>query len=297
MSRFASREDAVTVLPERRAGQIRMRDSIATAALAALSVARRVVGATRIAPPPVAREVHGSADVFAAPGVALAWGVAARRDRSATRRRRAHRHRSRERSRRWRSIGIDPFTQGGAADRCRPRAIGDQPIDVRVPRAHFADFPRTEFACSVRNPAGADDAPKLVVFYLGVPDTTPEFASDGGARNLPRRAHRPRARRHREARRHDPRIELARLLDHSVLKPEATERDVLAGADIVRKWQIGYYCVQPCWVSLAAQSLARHEREGGERRRLSARRRPHRGEGAGRCARRGRWRGRDRHGA
>ena len=51
------------------------------------------------------------------------------------------------------------------------------------------------------------------------------------------------------------RIELARLLDHSVLKPEATERDVRAGADVVRAWRIGFYCVQPCWVELAARAL------------------------------------------
>ena len=51
------------------------------------------------------------------------------------------------------------------------------------------------------------------------------------------------------------RDELARLLDHSVLKPEATTADVEAGAAVVRLWKIGYYCVQPCWVSLAARSL------------------------------------------
>ena len=52
------------------------------------------------------------------------------------------------------------------------------------------------------------------------------------------------------------RSELAQMLDHSVLKPEAIEHDVRAGADIVRGWRIGYYCVQPCWVAFAAQALA-----------------------------------------
>ncbi len=52
------------------------------------------------------------------------------------------------------------------------------------------------------------------------------------------------------------RDELARLLDHSVLKPEATDRELRAGADIVRVWRIGYYCVQPCRVKLAAKALA-----------------------------------------
>jgi deoxyribose-phosphate aldolase len=49
---------------------------------------------------------------------------------------------------------------------------------------------------------------------------------------------------------------LARLLDHSVLKPEATVADVRAGADVVRQWGVGFYCVQPCWVSAAVEALA-----------------------------------------
>ena len=52
------------------------------------------------------------------------------------------------------------------------------------------------------------------------------------------------------------RRELARLLDHSVLKPEATAADIDAGAELVRTWRIGYYCFQPCWVSLVARALA-----------------------------------------
>ncbi len=52
------------------------------------------------------------------------------------------------------------------------------------------------------------------------------------------------------------RNELARMLDHSVLKPESTEADIRAGIDVVRVWRIGYFCVQPCWVKLAAGALA-----------------------------------------
>jgi hypothetical protein len=33
---------------------------------------------------------------------------------------------------------------------------------------------------------------------------------------------------------------LARLLDHSVLRPEATLADIRAGADVVLEWRIGY---------------------------------------------------------
>jgi deoxyribose-phosphate aldolase len=52
------------------------------------------------------------------------------------------------------------------------------------------------------------------------------------------------------------RSELARMLDHSVLKPESTEADIRAGIDVVRVWRIGYFCVQPYWVKLAAGALA-----------------------------------------
>ncbi|MEO8304916.1 MAG: deoxyribose-phosphate aldolase [Betaproteobacteria bacterium] len=52
------------------------------------------------------------------------------------------------------------------------------------------------------------------------------------------------------------RNELARLLDHSVLKPEATEKDIHSGALVVRAWRIGFYCVQPCWVTVAAAAIA-----------------------------------------
>lgn len=51
------------------------------------------------------------------------------------------------------------------------------------------------------------------------------------------------------------RVELAAILDHSVLKPEATLADIAAGANVVREWQVGYYCVQPCWVAAAVKAL------------------------------------------
>ena len=52
------------------------------------------------------------------------------------------------------------------------------------------------------------------------------------------------------------RAELARMIDHSVLKPEATGGEIRAGADIVRSWHIGFYCVQPWWIKTAAEALA-----------------------------------------
>jgi deoxyribose-phosphate aldolase len=46
------------------------------------------------------------------------------------------------------------------------------------------------------------------------------------------------------------------MLDHSMLKPESTQRDIEAGIDVVRALGVGFYCVQPCWVKLAARELA-----------------------------------------
>ncbi len=48
----------------------------------------------------------------------------------------------------------------------------------------------------------------------------------------------------------------AAIIDHSVLKPEAVAADIDAGATLVRRWRVGYYCVQPCWVKRAAAALA-----------------------------------------
>jgi len=51
------------------------------------------------------------------------------------------------------------------------------------------------------------------------------------------------------------RKEVARLLDHSLLKPESTEKDILAQVEVVRRWTIGFFCVQPSYVSLATGAL------------------------------------------
>ena len=51
--------------------------------------------------------------------------------------------------------------------------VGDR-VEVRIARADFADFPRTE----LRFWASWTESPALVVYYLGVPDTTPEFANE-----------------------------------------------------------------------------------------------------------------------
>jgi hypothetical protein len=138
---------------------------LALAAVLAYALSGTVQGAD------LPREVHGSADAFAAPGLALAWGVLRGADDATT----------------LVTIRIvaDPATYARVAITGRdPFTQAERPLlaptatkglaDLTIPRSHFADFPRTELRLYA-SPTG-DAAPVLVVFYLGVPDTTPEFA-------------------------------------------------------------------------------------------------------------------------
>jgi hypothetical protein len=121
------------------------------------------------------REVHGMADAYAGQGIALAWAILRGANEAAT------------------VVvvrivadpdlypvvaatGSDPFSQRAEPLlRATPSAGG---LDLRVARAHFADFPRTELRFYASAAAAQSDTSRLVVYYLGVPDTTPEFATE-----------------------------------------------------------------------------------------------------------------------
>ena len=121
------------------------------------------------------REVHGSADVFAAPGVALAWGILRGASDATT----TVVVRIAADPAQFASVaaaGRDPFTQ--QTKPLLPATPTTRAIDLRVPRAHFAEFPRTELLLYDAAAPAQSATPKLVVFYLGVPDTTPELASE-----------------------------------------------------------------------------------------------------------------------
>ncbi|NDP41499.1 MAG: hypothetical protein GZ089_02070 [Aromatoleum sp.] len=121
------------------------------------------------------RELHGMADAFAAPGVALAWGVVRGASEAATLV--VVRIVTDPVAYPWVAVaGRDPFTQ--AQRSLLPVTPTAGVVDLRAPRAHFADFPRTEFRFYDSTAADRHDAPGLVVFFLGVPDTTPEFATE-----------------------------------------------------------------------------------------------------------------------
>jgi hypothetical protein len=117
------------------------------------------------------REVHGSADAFAMPGLALAWVVVrAPKDDDASVVIRIEPDPAT--FGRIEIVGKDPFTQ--REERFQPATAVGGSFDLRVPRARFADFPRTEIRLWKSGPGSDGAEPALVVYYLGVPDTTPE---------------------------------------------------------------------------------------------------------------------------
>ena len=50
-------------------------------------------------------------------------------------------------------------------------------VDIAVPRAQFADFPRTELRLYASEAAMRSNTATTVIYYLRVPDTTPELAA------------------------------------------------------------------------------------------------------------------------
>lgn len=133
------------------------------------------VGMGLAAPPEAAREVHGSADFYAGDGLALVWAVLRGPDEAAT----VVALRivaDPERYPLVAVIGRNPFSQQ-AKPLLAPRSTTGS-VDLRVPRSHFPDFPRTELRFYGSAAAAQADSPQLVVYFLGVPDTTPEFTSE-----------------------------------------------------------------------------------------------------------------------
>ena len=50
--------------------------------------------------------------------------------------------------------------------------------------------------------------------------------------------------------------QLAKTIDHSLLRPELTEADVIAGCELAARYHVASVCVKPCHVKLAKQQLA-----------------------------------------
>lgn len=50
--------------------------------------------------------------------------------------------------------------------------------------------------------------------------------------------------------------DLAKMIDHSLVRPELTDDDVIAGCELARQYDVASVSVRPCDVELAARSLA-----------------------------------------
>lgn len=115
-----------------------------------------------------APERHGATDTFAGDGVFIAWAIMRGVDEARTQVR-LRVLADPARYARFTVHGVDPFSKD-QAQLVAPRAA---PATVGIPRTRFADLPRTEVRF-----VSADGQPVLVVYYLSVPDTTPEFNSE-----------------------------------------------------------------------------------------------------------------------
>jgi hypothetical protein len=121
------------------------------------------------------RVVHGSSDVYSASGIALAWGIL--RDADEAKTIVVVRIVTDPNGYPVASVtAIDPFTERKKTQlNATPVKSG---LDVRLPRPSFGDLPRTEFRFFRSDDQAWADAPELVVYYSGVPDTAPEFADE-----------------------------------------------------------------------------------------------------------------------
>jgi len=74
--------------------------------------------------------------------------------------------------------GVDPFTKA------RKNLLPMRPLGAKetltTARGSFVDWPSREIKFYRSAAEAASDSPSLVVYYLSVPDTTPEFNSSSG---------------------------------------------------------------------------------------------------------------------
>ena len=120
-------------------------------------------------------EVHGERDIFTAPGVVLVWAVLRAPVDEETQV--VIRVVLTERTYAYvRVYGVDPFS--GDRRVMTPGGHVAGMVHVMTARRTFADHPRREIRLYRTEAEWKADAPVLTIYYLGVPDTTPEFSSE-----------------------------------------------------------------------------------------------------------------------
>ena len=55
--------------------------------------------------------------------------------------------------------------------------------------------------------------------------------------------------------------QVAKTIDHSILKPDFTYTDVAAGVELALKYNTASYCIRPMDVAAAAKALAGRDRK------------------------------------
>lgn len=124
------------------------------------------------------QQVHGENSSFVGNGVAMVWGVLRGKGEEDTQ----VNLRIAPAGGVFAAVsldGVDPFTQQRREVLAR-QTLGNG-LDVRTPRATFADFPRREIHFYTASDQAAR-RPSLTVYFMGLPDTTPEFASEAALR-------------------------------------------------------------------------------------------------------------------
>ena len=123
-------------------------------------------------------EVHGADSVFTSATVSIAWAVL----RDPVEEKSQVLTRIVNRAGRYACVsveGVDPFTGRRALILEGVRL--ERQADLRIERRTFADHPRREFHFYLTADDWRARKPALTVYYLGVPDTTPEFTSESQA--------------------------------------------------------------------------------------------------------------------
>lgn len=119
-------------------------------------------------------ELHGASDAFTTPGVTIAWGIL----RGATEDDTVVVVRIAVEATDFTHVAVDavdPFTQRRQG-LLTGRPVADV-IELRSPRSRYADLPRSEVRLFRSADALRANSPALVVYYLSIPDTTPEFST------------------------------------------------------------------------------------------------------------------------
>jgi hypothetical protein len=122
-------------------------------------------------------KVHGADSIFSAPTVKIGWAVKKGASEQAT----LVMIRLVNSAGAYREVaveGVDPFSNNRRVVAARQR-IADQ-VDLVLPRSGFAEFPILEIQF-YRPQEQTDSKSSLTVYYLGVPDTTPEFTTPEAA--------------------------------------------------------------------------------------------------------------------